>query len=558
MTGPLLLGVVGILLTYYLIQCFRLRSDAGNDLTALGRLFTNDIEDRAVRGQNPDWKRYSDEGDRQHEVMSEAMRNYATTALATGVGGTMAMLFLHFSAGSSGSTDTRLAELFDAMSFALLASGFGVTSNLIILLFVLPSADIRFERMRAEFVRDLHHISVEHPPENITARLTTILGERLDAALRATAQDSSDAIRTLHHSVASLSSVATTFQDGTSTLSSAGSSISDSVTKLEALTIGLCKETMSVHKAWMAGLDTWQTKFHVVASGISESVGRLGNLPVEFGTELSKVREGWASDIAEAQTAQVVELKNMIDAHASDVRQMLGVLEAWNSNLASADEQRQAQRVDEQIAHERALRYLTDSTSDIVDAVRELPTNFERGIQNSSQMLGKEFGIQAHQQVADLNTALRQHGRDLDETLGKHVGRMTDEMANMVYQGLKPTLEPTLEAIARIGDNLETLGKDVRHTIGEFADNGQTVRDSLVGVATTIDSSASQLMEVHKVAENSLAIIQKRHEVMHTQVSETFRKIELLLRPRPSRLRRLVTWMAARRWTIGNPVNKKT
>ena len=520
MTASLVvLAVVAAALLYYLDQCRRLRAQAGTEFRELVVLFAKDIATRAGRGQDPDWTRYSEEGDRRHEATCESMRNLATTSLATGVGGTMTMLLLHFwlpDAGSSlfdfsdpagGPVDSigaavdpagaavdpagavvdpagavvdpagavvdpagavveaalqptsasAVPALFEAMGFALLASAFGVVTNLVILLGFLRSASTQFDRKRAAFVAYLQKKSEEHPPQGLSSKLAGTVGERLEDALRASAQSFPDVIRSFNDSVGALEAVAHRFHDGTASIDAA-------VTKLDA----------------------------------------------------------WARNMEDAQEDHIAVFRGAIEAQGAHVRRTLE-------------------------AHERAVRDIADRASEVTAAAQGLPQAFAEEVRRSSDVLGREFGTRAQNHVGDLIAALRERNAELSAAWDGHVNRMLNEMANLVHEGLRPTLEPTAEGIARVGSDLAVLGDQVRRSIGEFADRGTEFRNSLGGATETIDESSSRLAAAHELTRAAVADARDRYEAMHAQLVESLDRLEATSRGRRGLFGRLRGWLGSRR-----------
>lgn len=505
MTASLLvLAVVAAALLYYLDQCRRLRAQAGTEFRELVVLFAKDIATRAGRGQDPDWTRYSEEGDRRHEVTCESMRNMATTALATGVGGTMTMLLLHFwlpDAGSSlfdfsdragapvdsagavveaadavvdaagvvvdsaravveaalqPTSASAVPALFEAMGFALLASAFGVVTNLIILLGFLRSTSAQFDRKRAAFVAYLQKKSEEHPPQGLSSKLAGTMGERLEDALRASAQSFPDVIRSFNDSVGALEAVAHRFHDGT------------------------------------AAIDAAVAKLHA-----------------------------WTKDVEDAREDHLAVFRAATEAGAH-VRRTLD-------------------------AHERAVRDIADRASEVTAAAHGLPQAFAEEVRRSSDVLGREFGTRAQNHVGDLIAALRERNAELSAAWDGHVNRMLNEMANLVHEGLRPTLEPTAEGIARVGSDLAKLGDQVRTSIGEFADRGTEFRNSLGGATATIDESSSRLAAAHELTRAMVADARDRYEAMHVQLVESLDRLEATSRGRRGLFGRVRGWFGSRR-----------
>ena len=493
MGSVLVLVAVVAALAYYVDQCRRLRAAAGTEFRGLLEIFLPDIKARAQRGQDPDWRRYTEEGERRHESLCESMRNLATTALATGVGGTMAMLLMHFWFDNAGAAldaasnpdggaivsaeAAELDALFEAMGFALVASGSGVVANLVILLRFLRSANAQFERQRTNFVKILQKASDESPPQNIMTRLTGQLGERLDEVLHTSAQSFPGMIRAFNDNADALATVAQRFDESTAAMNTGVSSLSATIEALDA----------------------------------------------------------WAADAAKAQRAYLAELRTVVEAHGEQVRQALEVLEAWRLEMAATEERRREIRIEEQKAHGRVIRDLANTTTDVATAAEGLAAGFAEEIRRGADVLGREFGTRAQNHVADLISALRDQNDALGAAWERHVNRMLSEMAGIVHEGLAPTLE----GISGIGTNLERVGGDVRRAVGEFADHSQGFRSSLEGAATTINDSSARLAEAHEVTRTSVAGL----EETHARIADSLDRLESASLAKPGWLSRLRRWI---------------
>ena len=657
------LSVVAAFLIRYLWKCHVLCRGTGSELKALQPGFAQDIRQRAARGEDPDWLRYSEESDRQHEDNCERIRNYATTALATGIGGTMFMLLLHLLWPSPESTDA-ISSLLQEMGIALVASVLGVTCNLVILLKFLPDASDRFRSEREGLIEALRNTSEENPPLTPDTQLNDTVGRKLERFLENTASNFPGVIAGFRESVSSLSDVATAFESSAGKVESAIEVLSSSTMELKALPANLGEELARARQGWvddhredqaqylkafretladeveavrktLAQLREWQVSgaeaearwreqrsveeskyrsalVEVVSTATAEQSATVREtLSALEGWQIRRgeAEKQWHKERAEEEDRQRDAVFGLVSAATVQqneaTRQTLSALEEWQAQRTAAEERWRAQLAADQEKLRKSLREVVNSTGDVAEAAEGLPQAFRKEIGRTSDTLGKRFGLEARQQVADVidatqraNEELRRHleghaqlaadqeklrkslrevvnstgdvaeaaeglpqafrkeiGRTSD-TLGKrfglearqqvadvidatqraneelrrhlegHVRQLLNEMGDIVQQGLKPTEE----GISRIGRNLETAGEELRRSIKEFADHGDGFRASLHGAARQIGKSSDQLAGVHERTRASISEIQEEYRVMHRTLGESIEKIESLLK----------------------------
>ena len=567
--------IVGGLIVTYLVRSWVLARGAGTDLEALRKSFEEDIRSRASRGENPDWNRYAEDGDRQHEMTCESLRNLATTALATGVGGTMLLLLLQVQASTASAE--ALGALVDAMGSALFASVMGVGGNLAILLISLPRANKRFVESRDAYASALQKASAENPPKDTTSRIAAFLAHRFDAALRASAENLPEVIRAFNANVAVLQAVAERFGKAAGGMQAIAASLANSVERIEQLPANLRGELAKALQTWGDGLHAAQREhivelrsalerhsgaFRGTVESLNERLARLQAITAELaafpnalGEVMTTSREEWVAAATGAHEQRLREIREVVDQHRGRVNEALGhlasittelsaSLEAWRTGIATEEERRHERRIEEQRAHDRTMRSLRDGTTDIVASVESLPKLFAEEVQRGSDEMGKAFGSRAQSHVTDLIDAMRQQNETLSRDWERSVNRLLGEMAGIVHEGLKPTLEPAVERLARISADVAELGGEVTRAIGEFAAHGDGLRSSLEGAAAAIDESSSRLSEAHDVTRASVAEFQGRHEAMRKQM------VELLDGHRRSG-GRVRGWFAAARKRLG-------
>ena len=491
------------------------------------------LEARAARGDDPDWLRYSEESDRQHEDTCERIRNYATTALATGIGGTMLMLLLHLLWPSPESTDA-ISSLLQEMGIALLASVLGVTCNLMILLKFLPDASDRFRSEREGLIEALRNTSEENPPVTADTQLNDTVGRKLERFLENTASNFPGVIAGFRESVSSLSDVATAFESSAGKVESAIEVLSSSTMQLKALPADLGEALARARQEWVDDYREDQAQYLKAfretladeAEVVRKALARLREWQVRSAEAEARWREQRSEEESKHRSALVEVVNTATAEQSATVRETLSALEGWQIRRGEAEKQWHKERAEEEdrqrdavfglvsaatvqqnaatqqtlaaleawqaqrtAAQERwreqlaadqerlrkSLVQVVNSTGDVANAAERLPQAFREEIGRSSDALGTRFGQEARQQVGDVIDATHQANEELRKHLEGHVRQLLNEMGDIVQQGLKPTEE----GISRIGRNLETAGEELRMSIKEFADHGDGFRASL-------------------------------------------------------------------------------
>lgn len=530
--GWSVLIIVAVILAYYGYRSNTLRRRAGNELRELLPAFTADIETRAVRGQDPDWLRYSEESDRQHEDTCERIRNYATTALATGIGGTMLILMLHLGAGSE-STDA-VRSLLQEMGLALVASLLGVMCNLVILLAILPGASNQFRSEREGFIRTLRGVSETNPPRTPSTNLGDAVSDKLDQFLQNTASNLPEVIAGFRDSVGSLDGIASDFKTSAEQMESSTGALASSIASLDGFPKNLGQELARARQEWISDLQKKQ-ELHLEAFGkaLSEQAENVEKTLAdmrEWDENRAKAESEWREQRSEEERRHRSALAELLKASTVEqseaVRKVMATLDEWQATRTEAEERWLEQQAMDRERQRQSLRQVVSATGDVASAAERLPRAFSEEILRASDTLGKRFGLEARQQVADVIDATQKGNVELREHLESHVRQLVNEMGDIVHQGLKPTEE----GISKIGRNLEAAGEDLRKSVKEFADHGQNFRASLDGAARGIDASTEQLAGVHEKTQVSIAQIQEEYRMMHITLGKSIEKTESLLR----------------------------
>lgn len=408
-----LLVVAAILATY----CFRantLRRRSGSELQDLLSEFTEDIMTRSGRGQDPDWTRYSEESDRQHEDTSERIRNFATTALATGIGGTMLILMLHLLGVGSGSTDAVLS-LLQEMGLALVASLLGVVFNLVILLLILPGASARFGAERGRVFSALARVSDANRPRTTATSLNDAVSDKLERFLENTASNFPEVMTGFRESVESLRGVTADFGSSAEQIASSTAALSSSMSGLDALPANLGQELTRARQEWTSDLrdqqkryvETFKKALAEQAKAVRDTLAELREWRANRAEAESKWREERSAEEDRHRTALAELLNTATAKQSAAVDRAVGTLVEWQANRTEADERWLQRQAADREAQSRFLRQVENSTGDLARAAEQLPRAFSEEVRRTSDTLGKRFGLEARQQVEDVTVAMQ-------------------------------------------------------------------------------------------------------------------------------------------------------
>ena len=549
-----LLGIV-LLLILYIRRCSKLGSEAGDELSqrssdSLFGGFADDIILRANLGLTPDWTRYLEEAERKHDAAAESMRNLATAALATGVGGTMAMLLLHFGFAAPESAADPIPDLFSAMTQALLASASGVAANIVILLWQLPRATKRFAVERKGFRKSLERKAQDHTPKSpgtADSRHEPFKAERMHAAvedLGSSVAELVDVSRSLPSSAKSLAPrmerLAGTIAGLQASSSAEAGALRD---QLESFPDELGRTLRSSRDGWSAEMDALQrhlgdiladavdqlrTSVDAGRSEAKELRSQLGSFPERLNKALADSRDDWRKDLEELQG----QLRETIEAHGANLHEIAESLETWRDGFAKAEEQRASNNEEERRAHKRFMRDSNSIVTDILTATRDLPGAFAGQVERSADRLGREFGREAGTHLTDFREVVKRRNDALLAAWEQHVRRMLAEMGHLVHQGLEPTVA-----------GLQNIAGEVRDTVQALASESQTLNDNLEGAARALADSTAHLAAAHETTRDGIRNAEATYKKINDKILRVVERLERAERSRGTRLRKLRRWV---------------
>ncbi len=535
------LGVVILLVLTYVVRCLHLilSDDPRNRLRGL----KGDIDKREASGRNLDWAYYSDEAQRKHEDLREHLRNYSTISLATGVGGTMGALALYLLAGDASQGDA-LGRLLREMGWALLASGTGVLGNLAILWGLLPWANRRFDPALYSFLDALRMEETKQRAqvETLSQTVPEIIGDRLSKELRSaiarvprmfeqlgeTATVLGEAADKLDANVTRLTSATATLVSSTSTLNRMPKDLD---TVLGRALEGLSDEAAALrndlrtweserrsaavesHARLQSVIESASSQHHEAADNLNEATRAVASAVNNAAAKLAETTQAVRESVEDLPglVASAVEgsgeslgrkFSDAVAPHVTSFRD--GVTDGLDKTIewqnAVTEHLNEARR-----QQGRAIHELVTRTTDIVTSVQGLPGAVADGVEKVSDKLGREFGHQARQHVAQLQSTLHEDAKQLRRELQRHENHLLNttmrELREVSEQLLKKTVHD-LEGISeKLGAVLDGFPEHVAAVNTRLDDTEGELRD----IVARIEETSSALRTAHDKTGDMLA-----------------------------------------------------
>ena len=515
-----MIGIVAVVVVFqiWLLRRCRIlaREDDTEAFVSLRERFDPDIVARARRGDAPDWLRYMDDADRIHERRSDRLRVGATAALVVGIGGTMLALAVHLL--STEADDQSLGLLIAAMGSALIASLSGVANNLLISLWLLRSADHRFETALDDFKRGLQDTSDKHPPhETFAEAVKSQLGnafreavERFPEAFERLAAVTEQQATSVHAAATHLRESADGLAGAAAGIAPATAELAASTEQLRAMPDQLGSTLEATRAAWKQEMQhdrsTFVTSVREILADQQTLLGRtkdafearederrdeaqaaearlrelattVRDLPARFAAEAEKASATQArqfggevrsqvQNLVQESAANNEALRTQIDLTAAELQGLLGgtreAFDAWDG----------ARRAEMQTAAERQREFMA--------TVRELPATFAAEVDKVAATLGQHFGAQARNHVQDL---VQKIGQD-NEAQRTQVERVARELQTVFLNNTSDVVKRTLESVYSRVENsllrpLDEVGKGLRKAVTELPNNAKDFAESL-------------------------------------------------------------------------------
>ena len=486
------LGLVILLVLTYFIRCLHLiRSDDPRArLRGLRRRLVADIGERVASGRNLDWVYYSDEAQRKQEDLREHLRNYGTISLATGVGGTMGALALHLLLTGDASQNDALDILFGELGWALVASGTGVLGNLAILWGLLPLANRRFNPELDRFLNELHKEEAEQRAQVETLSQTTaeIIGNRLGEEVRSAISRAPRMFEQLGETATVLGEAADKFDADVKTLTSTSATLIRSTSSLQSA----IERASSQHDE---AADKLTTTSREMAASMHDAAAKLAETTLAVRKSVEDLPGLVASEVEQSGESLGRKFSDAIEPHVTGFRD--GVADGldstikWqNTVIEHLDEARRQ--------HGRAIHDLVSGTTDIATLMQGLPDAVADGVEKVSDRLGREFGHQARQHVAQLRTTLQEDVKELR----RHLERHENHLLNTTVQELRTVSEQLLNKTVH---DLEGTSEKLAAVLDGFPEH-------VAAIKTGLDDAESELSDILGRIEEASSALRTSHD----------------------------------------------
>lgn len=430
---------------------------------------------------------YREEASRIFETRDARLRSFSAAALAIGLGGTMVALIVGVLVRSSGASDllsnpgsvpaaAQAMELVHGMGLALFGSLSGVAANLIIVLFLIPIHDRRYEKAEIHFYKEVNHIMVTTEVEVPFAKeFRTQMRELRDAMggdtvgkFVAAMGELPGAVKGMGDQVAALTSLVKA-QEGR---------IQTTLTSLVA-----CAEQMG----------TSVDKFAETSGAVTQTAEQLAGLPGNLRQVLARAQDEWSSSMLERWKTETREL---IDLHAK---------------LLADAQQREKQMME-------LAKQLSSEVAYLKDAVNDIPEGFRESFSEAGEKIAERFGRSAESHVAESRAALEEEF----ERFKREVENLYREQAMDQHSRLEETRELLRKDRKELLEEMSGRDKELR------ADFGRNV-ESFVGQlgASAADAVAAPLQKLGEETAttlDALADAAKRLEEANAAWAEFQRK----------------------------------
>lgn len=437
------------------------RRNHGEALDLHEQRFVEDVVGRARRGTAPDWAWYRSEMDRQFDPVDDRLRVLAAAALATGLGGTIFALIAHL-LGAAPGADVDPATVIPGMGVALFGSLAGVVNHLVIVLWLLPKAEMRFHRASENLVHRLRDAEKEHPPaetliqtfQEELSSLREVLGSQFAGAF-------ADAVPEFPRVVARLAEVV---ERQASTVDGA---------------VGDLKESSKL-------VASSSKRLRPAAEKLATASEDLVAMPDRLASVLSATRQQWIEELHEEQRAV-----------NDDLRQLLTELSRTWMNR-----------------EQELLQYVNAITR----ASERLPDQFAERLRSASDDLGTRFGQEALGRTEDLAKHIdREHARLLDLVrdhekewkyhLTDSVRSVLDELESQVEVRLTGRLETVSGEISGASGNLAEVAGRFEEAHEAWRSSQQETLDGWREVGERVERAAGTLAAGETGLERSVAAL---------------------------------------------------
>lgn len=413
-----------------------------------------DLGERAARGEAPDWLRYLDDADRVVLEPRDRARNYATAALAGGVGGTMLTLLTEvfsnpdlrsaIAVGANGDADFERLPLL--VGLALVVSVAGVVNHLALLLGLIPKLENRVQGAMDEFRAELQKVSIDSPPHETFV----------------------DSVR---------SELATAFSDALQRLPEAFADFGRNVSGLRESGVALA---------------TASAQIGPIAASLTGAAEEFRAMPAELDKVLRETREAWREEIRADQQQFLEEVKEVLVQQKELLERTQRNLETWETN-------RQKAQLDLDLQ-------IGNLAADVSGAVDRLPGVFSEHAEKAAAVMGKSLEQQVANLVAELgqqvgvgNEKLRGHFEDNVKELN---GTFLNGTREVVRKAVGDVYEHDLfKTLVEIGNGLKKATEDLPGQAESFSESLAVADEKLRSALDGIVEAGAHLQQVAAATE---------------------------------------------------------
>lgn len=266
--------------------------------------------------------------------------------------------------------------------------------------------------------------------------------------------------------------------------------------RVEAAVKGATAKLADTNRAVRASVQALPGKVAAAVEGSGESLGR--QLDDAVGKHVNEFRVAVADGLN-----KTMEWQNAVRGHLEEARRQ----------------------------HDRAIHDLVARTADVATKVEDLPGAVADGVERSSDRIGREFGHEARQHVAQLRSDLQADARELRRRLERH----ENHLLNTTVQELRKVSEELVNTTVR---DLEGVSEKLAAVLDGFPEH-------VGAVNTRLDDAETELKDLlarFGAASSGLRAAYERTCDMLAQLDETAAAQEEAIRKLTEAVRERSPW----------------
>jgi uncharacterized protein YukE len=350
--------------------------------------------------------------------------------------------------GDTTTAQDPVQQLLREMGWALTASLLGVVGNVLILWGLLPWANRRFDRQLDKYIEELQRTDEEISTDGSVAEA---IGTQIGKELQG---------------------AITRIPESFERLEKAASELSEAV----------------------GGFESSVTTMTAVAGELSMSVGDLSGVPKELESVLEQARSGWSGEVD-----RVVETVKAWEAERLEAE------DAWRAKLKA-----EIAKVGDQ--QNEVGHRLINATGDVVAAVTNLPSGVADSVDKIADSLGRHFGNEARQHVADLRVQLKETAEELQRGVEQSATNLQHQMSDLMRETLKRLGEISrdlTEVLEGFPGHVGKAKRTLTETEDKFRDVADLLAKSAYGLIGEHESTRDTLSKVEEAVRAHLEAVEK-------------------------------------------------